>query len=212
MLRGGAGFAAGGAAALDALCEQARRLMAEGACEFVMGFLDEAGRPDLRAITAVDDVLDGSPWTFHRAVDHAPDREGLRKALAAWADAGDPSGSGAGPGRGRTKRGPDAFLTAGSPRGVDDGLDVLRAEAARTAAREPGFEPDNIAGGGLRLEHVPALAAAGVTAFHVGGAARRGGWSGPVDAALVGQWREALDATGQAAPGPAAGGDRGGRD
>ncbi|QPP08183.1 copper homeostasis protein CutC [Streptomyces bathyalis] len=192
MLRGGAGFAAGGDAALEALCGHAQRLLAEGADEFVLGFLDEAGAPDLGAISLLDDVVDGRPWTFHRAVDHTPDREGLRKALAVWADGGDRAGQGGG--AGRKRRGPDAFLTAGSPLGVDEGLDVLRSEAARTAAREPGFEPDNIAGGGLRLEHVAELAAAGITAFHIGGAARRSGWSGPVDAGLVRQWREALDA------------------
>jgi copper homeostasis protein len=191
MLRGGAGFGSGGDAALDALCVQAQRLLAEGADEFVMGFLDEAGGPDLSAVSLLDDVIDGRPWTFHRAVDHSPDREGLRKALTEWADAGDPAGRGGGPGRKR--RGPDAFLTAGSPLGVDEGVDVLCSDAARTAAREPGYEPDNIAGGGLRLEHVADLAAAGITAFHIGGAARRGGWSGSVDAGLVRQWREALD-------------------
>ncbi|OEU87485.1 copper homeostasis protein CutC [Streptomyces abyssalis] len=211
MLRGGAGFTAGGDAALDALCAQARRLRSEGADEFVLGFLDEAGGPDLRAITAVTDVIDGCPWTFHRAIDRAADREGLRKALADFADStgsgdfADSTGladageagradragrraSAVGPGRG-----PDGYLTAGSPHGVDAGMDVLCAEAARAAAAEPGYVPGNIAGGGLRLEHVASLAAAGVGAFHIGGTARRGGWSGPVDARLVGEWRAALD-------------------
>ena len=34
----------------------------------------------------------------------------------------------------------------------------------------------------------------GFDAFHIGGAARPSGWSAPVDAAAVREWREALDA------------------
>ncbi|MYY84335.1 copper homeostasis protein CutC, partial [Streptomyces sp. SID335] len=33
----------------------------------------------------------------------------------------------------------------------------------------------------------------GVDAFHIGGAARPDGWSAPVSAAAVAQWRAALD-------------------
>jgi copper homeostasis protein len=49
-------------------------------------------------------------------------------------------------------------------------------------------------GGGLRLDHVPRLRAAGIDAFHIGGAARPGGWDGPVAVAAVREWRQALDA------------------
>ena len=45
-----------------------------------------------------------------------------------------------------------------------------------------------------RLDHLPELRAVGVTAFHIGSAARPGGWHGSVDATAVGQWRLALDA------------------
>lgn len=198
MLRDRRGFTAGGEAALDALRTRARRLRAEGAEEFVLGFLDEAGRPDMRAITAVTEAVGDCPWTFHRAVDRAADRDGLRRALARFTDgAGEPEGRegahgrGPGPVRGR---GLDAYLTAGSAHGVDAGMDVLLAEAARASAAEPGYAPRIVAGGGLRLEHVTRLAASGITACHIGGAARRGGWAGPVDARLVERWREALDA------------------
>ncbi|MET7936011.1 copper homeostasis protein CutC [Streptomyces sp. NPDC005322] len=179
MLRASDGFEAGDAAALDVLCAAAQSLHAEGADEFVVGFLTSDGGPDLAAVTTLARVIgagegvDESRWTFHRAIDHATDRDTLRKQLAALP-------------------GLDTYLTAGSARGVDDGLPTLAAEAAR--AGTPGYEPRLMAGGGLRLDHLPALRAAGIDAFHIGGAARPDGWSGPVDAATVAQWRTALDA------------------
>ncbi|GAA1896834.1 copper homeostasis protein CutC [Streptomyces sodiiphilus] len=175
MLRAAAGFAAGGPAALEDLCAAARGLRAEGAEEFVLGFLDESGRPDLPAVTALTGAVPGCRWTFHRAIDRAADRDGLRKQLDGVS-------------------GLDTYLTAGSPHGVDDGLVVLAAEAARAAARDPGYAPRIMAGGGLRLEHVAPLRAAGIDGFHIGGAARPAGWAGPVDEASVRLWRDALDA------------------
>ncbi|MEE1929641.1 copper homeostasis protein CutC [Streptomyces sp. TRM 70351] len=176
MLRASDGFAAGDPATLDALCERAGALRAEGADEFVLGFLDDAGGPDLPAVHALLGVVDGSRWTFHRAIDRAADREALRKALA-------------------EQPGLDTYLTAGAGGGVDAGLDVLIDEAARAAAGEPGYAPCIMAGGGLRLDHVPRLRTAGVDAFHIGGAARPGGWDAPVDAGTVARWRTALDAS-----------------
>jgi copper homeostasis protein len=172
MLRLSDGFSAGDARALDALCEAALALRAEGAEEFVLGFLDVRGRADLDAIHAVVDVIDGCRWTFHRAMDRAADRDGLRLQLAGLP-------------------GLDTYLTAGSAKGVAAGLTVLRDEAARSG--EPGYEPHLLVGGGLLLDHVPTLRAAGLNGFHVGGAVRPGGWAGPVDVTAVRTWREALD-------------------
>lgn len=174
MLRASNGFACGGAAALDALCARAAVLRAEGADEFVLGFLTPDGLADLAAVRALMDVisagpgLDESRWTFHRAIDRAADRGALRRQLA-----GVP--------------GLDTYLTAGSAAGVDDGLPVLVDEAHMAAG------PRIMVGGGLRLDHLPALRAAGIDAFHIGGAARASGWDGPVDIASVHQWRAALD-------------------
>ncbi|MGW3403296.1 copper homeostasis protein CutC, partial [Streptomyces zhihengii] len=42
--------------------------------------------------------------------------------------------------------------------------------------------------------HVPELRRAGLTAFHIGGAARPSGWTAPVSATAVRAWRDALDA------------------
>jgi copper homeostasis protein len=173
MLRLSDGFSAGDARELDALCEAAQGLRAEGAEEFVLGFLDPRGRADLEAVHALVDVLDGCRWTFHRAIDRAADRDALRLQLAGLP-------------------GLDTYLTAGSAHGVAAGLDVLCAEAARVG--EPGYEPRLLVGGGLLLDHVPALRAAGLDAFHVGGAVRRDGWTGRVDVTAVRAWRDALDA------------------
>ncbi|MFF2516095.1 copper homeostasis protein CutC [Streptomyces sp. NPDC058086] len=172
MLRRADGFAAGGAEGVDALVRLAGEMRAAGADEFVLGFLDEHGGPDLSAVERIVAELDGCPWTFHRAIDRAADRDSLRKQLA-------------------DLPGLDAYLTAGSPDGVDDGFPTLLAEATRRT--EPGYEPRIMVGGGLRLDHVPRLRAAGIDAFHIGGAARPDGWNGPVAVAAVREWRQALD-------------------
>ncbi|MFI6657370.1 copper homeostasis protein CutC [Streptomyces sp. NPDC050523] len=169
MLRLADGFAAGDA---ERLLETAGRMRAAGAEEFVLGFLDACGAVDLSTVERLVGELDGCPWTFHRAIDRAADRDALRKQLDGLP-------------------GLDAYLTAGSAAGVDDGLPVLLAEAARRG--EPGYEPQIMVGGGLRLEHVPQLKEAGVEAFHIGGAARPGGWEGPVSAEAVREWRQVLD-------------------
>ncbi|MFF0224912.1 copper homeostasis protein CutC [Streptomyces sp. NPDC004629] len=174
MLRLSDGFAAGGPHGVERLVRAARELRWAGADQFVLGFLDAGGGPDLDALERVVAELDGCPWTFHRAIDRAADRDALRKQLA-------------------DLPGLDAYLTAGSAAGVDDGLPTLLAEAWR--GQEPGYEPTVMVGGGLRLDHVPALRSAGVTAFHIGGAARPDGWAGPLSARSVTQWRRTLDAT-----------------
>ncbi|QNP63891.1 copper homeostasis protein CutC [Streptomyces genisteinicus] len=173
MLRLTDGFAAGGPGDVDTLVRTASELRDAGADEFVLGFLDDHGLPDLVTVERLVAVLDGCHWTFHRAIDRAADRDALRKQLA-------------------DVPGLDTYLTAGSPAGVDDGLPTLVAEAARHD--DPGYEPTLLVGGGLRLEHVPGLRRAGLTAFHIGGAARPSGWSAPVCADAVRAWREALDA------------------
>ncbi|RSS35428.1 copper homeostasis protein CutC [Streptomyces sp. WAC08241] len=173
MLRLADGFSAGGPEGVEALVTRAADLREAGADEFVLGFLTPDGAPDLVAVERLIAVLDGCRWTFHRAIDRAADRDGLRKALA-------------------DLPGLDTYLTAGSATGVDDGLATLKAEAAR--AGEPGYEARILVGGGLRLDHLPELRAAGLDAFHIGGAARPRGWTAPVSADAVRTWREAVDA------------------
>ncbi|MCL7425186.1 copper homeostasis protein CutC [Streptomyces sp. YS415] len=169
MVRLADGFAAGDAHRLVGAAEEMR---GAGAEEFVLGFLDSDGAVDLDAVERVVAVLGGCRWTFHRAIDRAADRDALRKALDGLA-------------------GLDTYLTAGSAAGVDEGLPTLLAEAARGG--EPGYEQRVLVGGGLRLDHVPYLLSAGLDAFHIGGAARPEGWTGPVSQAAVGEWRRVLD-------------------
>ncbi|MFI9171847.1 copper homeostasis protein CutC [Streptomyces lincolnensis] len=164
MLRLSDGFAAGD---VDRLVRVAREMRDAGAEEFVLGFLDADGTVDLAAVERVVEVLDGCRWTFHRALDHAADRDALRKQLA-------------------DLPGLDTYLTAGSAAGVDTGLPTLLAEAGR-------YEQQLLVGGGLRLEHVPVLRAAGIDAFHIGGAARPRGWDRPVSTTAVAEWRHMLD-------------------
>ncbi|HZF92706.1 copper homeostasis protein CutC [Streptomyces sp.] len=170
MLRLADGFAVGD---LDRLVGLAHELRDAGADQFVLGFLDPHGEVDVPAVERIAAALDGCPWTFHRAIDHAADREALRKQLDGLP-------------------GLDTYLTAGSAAGVDDGLPTLLAEAARRG--EPGYEQRILVGGGLRLDHLPHLLAAGLDAFHIGGAARPQGWDGPVSPTAVAEWRKALDA------------------
>ena len=169
MLRLSDGFGAGD---VSRVVRSARELRGAGAEEFVLGFLDAHGELDLGAVERVVEALDGCRWTFHRAIDHAADRDALRKQLA-------------------DLPGLDTYLTAGSAAGVDAGLAVLLAEAAR--AGEPGYEQQLLVGGGLRLDHVPRLRAAGIDAFHIGGAARPHGWEAPVAADAVREWRRVVD-------------------
>ncbi|MGW1769958.1 copper homeostasis protein CutC [Streptomyces sp. NPDC002073] len=171
MLRATDGFSAGSDEDLERLVEAARGLRAEGATEFVLGFLTADGAPDLAAIETLAAELDGCRWTFHRAIDRAADRDQLRKALA-------------------DLPGLDTYLTAGSASGVDAGLEVLAAEAGRRG--EPGYGARILVGGGLRLDHLPGLRAAGIDAFHIGGAARPDGWTHPVSTPAVAEWRTAL--------------------
>ncbi|WP_026424245.1 copper homeostasis protein CutC [Actinokineospora inagensis] len=140
-----------------------------GAQEFVLGFLTPTGEVDLAATRAVVEAIDGSPWTFHRAVDHAADAE------QAWAAL-------------RGLPGLDTVLTAGSAQGLDTGLPRL---AARDDWRDAGIRL--LAGGGLKHAHVPGLRSIGVNAIHAGGLVRDS-WQTPVAADQVRTLRELLDA------------------
>jgi copper homeostasis protein len=169
MLRIRDGFTPGD---LDELLARVAVLRAEGAEEFVLGFLDADGAVDLAATTAVAEAVAGCRWTFHRAIDHSADRAAVRAAVAGLP-------------------GLDTFLTSGAPAGVDAGQGVLEGELAKEG--EPGYCQRILVGGGLRAEHVPGLLAAGFDAFHIGGAVRVDGWTTPVDTAKVAAWRTLVD-------------------
>ncbi|WP_394837447.1 copper homeostasis protein CutC [Pendulispora rubella] len=168
MIRLQGGFSAGGRAGLDALVASAEALRRAGADEFVLGWLDDRGHVDLDAVRTVVSHLDGCAWTFHKAIDHASNRDAVYDAI-------------------RDLPGLDTVLTSGGP---DVALDVLTAEASRERARGG---PEILVGGGLRVPHLAPLLAGGVTAFHFGSAARPdGSWSAPISADLVRALRDRL--------------------
>ncbi|HEV2348094.1 MAG TPA: copper homeostasis protein CutC [Actinocrinis sp.] len=173
MVRLRDGFLAGGPGQISALTTSVRQLRETGADEFVLGWLTQDGAVDLAAVQVVLEALDGAPWTFHKAIDQAADRSAVYAAI-------------------RGLPGLDTVLTSGGPFPAAAGVEVLKAEAARETADPRGL--NLLVGGGLRLSDVPALREAGLTAFHIGTAARYSAdWAGPVDPELVAAWRTAID-------------------
>lgn len=170
MLRVNDGFGTSGSE-LSRLMGAAHQLYAAGADGFVLGFLNPAVEIDTDATMALAAELSDAPWTFHRAIDQTLDHD------RAWATV-------------QQFPGLDTVLTAGSPRGVGSGLDILCARAGTS----PAAAEIMMAGGGLAPDHVPWLARAGVRRFHIGSAARPGrSWKAYVDAGLVRSWRRLLD-------------------
>lgn len=167
-LRPGFGTDGGEVSRLQGLISSYREAGADGV---VLGFLNGYSQVDVDVVTA---LTDGSlPWTFHRAIDRCLDRDEAWQALL--------------PLPGLTQ-----VLTAGSVRGVEQGLDDLLARAKSN----PKIAKLTMAGGGLQAEHVPWLVRAGVRAFHIGSPARPGGsYTAYVDSALVQTWRTLIDDT-----------------
>ncbi|MFB9528752.1 copper homeostasis protein CutC [Nonomuraea roseola] len=164
MLRTEANF---GADSLDKLSSLVKELADAGAAGFVFGFLDAKRAVDLAATEALIHAVSPLPWTFHRAVDHAADTQASWRAVRLLPNLA-------------------TVLTSGSPNGVTDGLPVLKARA------EAGDAGLILAGGGLKLRHIPTLLDYGVRAFHVGSAVRDS-WTSPIEARLVSQWRALID-------------------
>ena len=152
-----------------------------GADGVVFGFLNGIGEVDREVCEALVEH-GGWPWTFHRAVDSVLDPDKAWRSLL------------------RLPR-LDQVLTAGSPRGVEAGLDDL----LRLANSDPRIARLMMAGGGLLPEHVPWLARAGVRAFHIGRPARpQGSFKAYVDAPLVRTWRTLIDDAVRHVPAPSA--------
>jgi copper homeostasis protein len=170
MVRLRAGYGTDGGEAI-----RLRGLMASyadaGADGMVLGFLNGLGEVDARLIEEL--IGDGNwPWTFHRAVDACLEQERAWSVLP-------------------TLTRLDQVLTAGSARDVEHGLGDLVARAKA----DPWAASVIMAGGGLRPDHVPWLARAGVRAFHIGKPARPGGsYKAYVDTDLVRSWRNLIDA------------------
>ena len=167
-LREGYGTDGGEVTRLQGLLSSYRSVGADGV---VLGFRNAHTEIDAGVVLA---ILGGEPdvgWTFHRAVDSCISTDKAWRIL-------------------RQLPALDQVLTAGSARGVSEGLDDLVARA-----RDDEFARRVImAGGGLLPEHVPWLARAGIRAFHIGSPARPlGSWKAYIDPDLVGTWRRLVD-------------------
>jgi copper homeostasis protein len=110
MLRLREDFSIGGPEGVAAIAAIARRLREAGAEEFVLGWLDEKNAVDLDALERVRDSWGGLPFTFHKAIDQAADRDAAFEAI-------------------RTLPGVDTVLTSGGPFPAGQGLEVLAVEA-----------------------------------------------------------------------------------
>ena len=168
-LRDGYGTDGGEVAHLQGLLDSYASAGADGV---VMGFLNALTEIDLEVLAAlVDDAATGTGWTFSRAVDACISTD------RAWRELPHLPGL-------------DAVATAGSARGVAEGLDELVARAED----DPAARRLIMAAGGLEPEHVPWLVRAGVTRFQVSTQVRPlGSWKAYVDADLLGTWRALLD-------------------
>ena len=167
-LREGYGTDGGEAIRLKGLITAFRSVGADG---LVLGFLNGHTEVDVGVVTEVIGPEPDFGWTFDRAIDSCISTD------RAWREL-------------RGLPGLDQVLTAGSARGVAEGLDdlVARARADERARKLI------MAGGGLLAEHVPWLVRAGVRAFHIGSAARPlGSNKAYVDPELVRTWRTLID-------------------
>lgn len=153
------------------ILREIRAVVAAGADGVVVGALTEAGELDLDAIARFVEAAGDADVTVHRAVDASADPLGSVAALAG--------------------RGVRRVLTSGGAPDCRAGLGALAEMASAVAGRV-----EIMAGGGVKLDDIAALAAAGVDAVHLSarGRALRGGASGPgggvdgfdeTDAALV---------------------------
>jgi copper homeostasis protein len=166
-LREGFGTDGGEVVRLRGLVDAYRSVGADGV---VLGFLNAHTDIDADVVREIVGEPDFG-WTFHRAVDSCFSTDRAWRTLA-------------------TLPGLDQVLTAGSARGVAEGLDEL----VQRARSDPFAQSMIMAGGGLLAEHVPWLARAGVRAFHIGSSARPGrSWKAYVDADLVKSWRGLID-------------------
>jgi copper homeostasis protein len=169
MLRLREGFGTDGAevARLKGLLSSYRLVGADG---LVLGFLNAHTEIDADVVREIVGEPDFG-WTFHRAIDSCMSTDRAWRVLA-------------------TLPRLDQVLTAGSARGVAEGLDELVSRAQS----DPGARSVIMAGGGLQAEHVPWLARAGIRAFHIGSPARPlGSWKAYIDPGLVRTWRTLID-------------------
>ncbi len=153
---------------LVGLAEEYVSLGAEGV---VFGFLDADLEVDVETCAALAGSLPGVPWMMHRAIDHTLDLARSWRRIAKLP-------------------GLTSVHTAGSPQGLEHGLDDLLA----LVGSSPDVARLAMPSGGLLPEHVPWLARAGVRQFHVGVQVRPGAtYKSYVAGEFVRSWRSMLD-------------------
>lgn len=168
MLRLRAGFGTDGGE-VTRLVGLAKSYRDAGAAGLVFGFLNAHSEIDLSVMSELVSATD-LPWTFHRAVDACLDVDMAWQVLP--------------------QLGCDQVLTAGSARGVEEGIDDLIARARADA----DIAQLIMAGGGLQTDHVPWLLQAGIRSFHIGSRVRpTGSYKAYVDTELVSMWRTLVD-------------------
>lgn len=167
-LRDGYGTDGGEVTRLQGLLSSYRSVGADG---WVLGFLNIDTEIDPGVVTEIIGTEPDVGWTFSRAVDACISTDRAWRTL-------------------RRLPGLDQVHTAGSARGVSEGIDDLLARAAA----DPFAREMIMAGGGLLPEHVPWLVRAGVRAFQVDIQVRPlQSLRAYIDADLVRTWRELLD-------------------
>ena len=144
--------------------------LGSGAAGFSFGFLDADLEVDTEVCAYLLDQLPELPWTFGPAIDDTLEPERSWRRL-------------------RELPRLTGVRSAGSPRGLEAGLDDLLA-----LARDPDVARMLVAGGGLLAEHVPWLVRLGVRQLHLDRQVRPGGsLKAYVDARHVRSWRLLAD-------------------
>jgi copper homeostasis protein len=127
---------------LDVSISDVRTARRSGAGGVVIGALTAAGAIDAEGTGRLIDAADGIEITFHRAMDTVADPLGALEVLI---------------GLGVTR----ILTSGGAPRSVD-GVGMLAALAAQASSRI-----QVMAGGGVRVQDIQAIAATGVDAVHL---------------------------------------------
>jgi copper homeostasis protein len=127
---------------LQVAVRDVRAVRRAGAAGVVIGALTRNGEVDVPALRQLQDAAEGLPITFHRAFDIVPRPAEALDVLIDWGVA--------------------RVLTSGQAKRTVDGLAALEALVSASAGRI-----EIMAGGGVRVEDIPALAAVGVDAIHL---------------------------------------------
>ncbi|WP_284764153.1 copper homeostasis protein CutC [Arthrobacter sp. efr-133-R2A-63] len=145
---------------VDTMDREIRFLLNQGAHGVVIGVLTAAGDIDVQATrklahTALETNPDAQ-LTFHRAVDHTPDPADAAEQLV--------------------ELGFTRVLSSGGAATVGAGIGTLERMVRRAAGRL-----EVMAGGGLALDDIPALHAAGLSAVHLSAKATVSTWKNRAD-------------------------------